>query len=295
MQKTVAENRKLNPTTKPHSLAPKPQPSQIPNKSKPRNGTQKTNKHYEVLIPQSVQDTPIAEHIADQHENKQHETRILRPSGDTPVETPPISKHLRRINIRALVDTIEPILTHPTRSYTPLILDSSNRVDTFFEYSADYSGVFIDAKKYVVETLILKRMTHEDAMEEMRQKLVVALKYGRTLVIRMGDSAADFKKRFTDPKFFPSKLVLVQGGKEMFNETNYIQVVRQQDLEQGTFVVRPDFKVVVTSVFQIEDFDDFLANSFPFALVDELVPIYIEPPAQREQSNVPESLAGYDI
>ncbi|KAJ3170165.1 hypothetical protein HDU88_008790 [Geranomyces variabilis] len=187
---------------------------------------------------------------------------------------PPLERSLRTIDIRNLVDVLKPIVEHPIRTYTPLILDRSRRVETFFQYSADFDGIFLPAKKFLLKTLVQKTMTLAEALEEMRTLLVTAMKYGRTLVVDMADSATDFMKKFTSADAFPAVDVLSECGRRMTKEANWAKVVRDTDRENGVFVVREGFKVVVTSVFLLEDYEEFLQSAIP---MDEMIPIHIQP------------------
>ncbi|KAJ3174718.1 hypothetical protein HDU87_006967 [Geranomyces variabilis] len=187
---------------------------------------------------------------------------------------PPLDRSLRSMDIRNLVEVLKPIVEHPVRTYTPLILDRSRRVETFFRYSADFDGIFLPAKKFLLKTLVQKTMTLPEALEEMRTLLVTAMKYGRTLVVDMADSATDFTHKFTSEDAFPAIEVLSECGRRMTKEANWAKVVRDADRENGVFVVREGFKVVVTSVFLIADYDEFLRSAIP---MDEMIPIHIQP------------------
>lgn len=265
-------------TISPHSLAPQ-KPRKLPPLPKTSASNAKSNEKKKLI----GKDTKPSKNESDEAIIPQ-DTKQQQPPQE-PQEPTPLSTHLRKIHIRQLIETIEPILTHPIRPYTPLILDRSQRMDIFFQYSGDYSGVFIDAKKCIVETLVLKKVTLQETLEDMRQKLVLALKYGRTLVIRMGDTAMDLKTRFTHPDYFPSDLILKEAGRAMLLEPNYSRVVRDADKDQNIFVAMPDFKVIVTSEFELQDFDEFLADAFPFGLNEEMIPIWIEPPTNRNDDN----------
>ncbi|KAJ3137271.1 hypothetical protein HDU90_002057 [Geranomyces variabilis] len=190
------------------------------------------------------------------------------------VPPPPLERSLRSIDIRNLVEVLKPIVEHPIRTYTPLILDRSRRVETFFQYSADFDGIFLPAKKFLLKTLVQETMTLAEALEEMRTLLVTAMKYGRTLVVDMADSATDFMKKFTSADAFPAADVLSECGRRMTKEANWVKVVRDTDRENGVFVVREGFKVVVTSVFLLEDYEEFLQSAIP---MDEMIPIHIQP------------------
>ncbi|TPX59695.1 hypothetical protein PhCBS80983_g02304 [Powellomyces hirtus] len=195
---------------------------------------------------------------------------------DVELPPPPLSRELRSIDIRHLIDTLKPIVEHPVRPYTPLILDRSRRVGTFFQYSSDFDGIFIPAKKFLLQTLVQKTMTMQEALETLRGTLVTAMKYGRTLVIDMADSATDFLHKFTSDTEFPSAIVLAECGRKIAREEHWSRVVREEDKEKGVFVVREGFKVIITSVFELEDYEDFLKSAIP---MDEMIPIHIQAPA----------------
>ena len=140
---------------------------------------------------------------------------LLEPLHLSPRQLPEASadlvKDLRTINIKLLVDTIKPIIEHP-RPCTPLLIDPTDRVNIFFTYSGDYSGLFVDAKKILVQTMIRQEITTDEALEELRCILVNAMKHGRTLVVCMGDSATDFLHKFHGDNTFPVQDLFVRAG-----------------------------------------------------------------------------------
>jgi hypothetical protein len=185
-----------------------------------------------------------------------------------------LSPKPRIILLPQLVDTIKPILYHPKRPYTPLIVDASGNVDVFFTYAGEFGGLFIDAKKYLSNVLIQKTMTVPEALEEMRQTLVNALKYGKTLVLQMGNTALDFMHTFHGPDTFPVQEVLVEAGRRFRKEEYWSKVVRKEDRDShGLFVCLPEFNVVVTSKFQAEEYQEFLESALP---LNEMIPILIQ-------------------
>lgn len=107
-------------------------------------------------------------------------------------------------------------------SRTPLLLDPSAEeiVCTFYSYQPDV--ILLEAKAMV---MTLHNQSLEKAMEMARKSLVNAMKYGKTLVIRMGTSAPDFRETFNDENlrrvhghiseelsYFP-KEVFIGGGR----------------------------------------------------------------------------------
>jgi hypothetical protein len=227
---------------------------------------------------------------------------LLEPLHLSPRQLPEASadlvKDLRTINIKLLVDTIKPIIEHP-RPCTPLLIDPTDRVNIFFTYSGDYSGLFVDAKKILVQTMIRKEITTDEALEELRCILVNAMKHGRTLVVCMGDSATDFLHKFHGDNTFPVQDLFVRAGLftsnltkgQLFKQPEYwAKVVRESDMEYGTFVVRPEFSVVITTAFQLEDYQEFLKNAIP---IQECIPIYILPALTRLPQGPQQLLQGY--
>ncbi len=97
------------------------------------------------------------------------------------------------IPLTALVETIDKVVH---AGFTPLVADDSedNKVDTFFSYR----GVSIlDGKKMGLDKS-MKGVELSVIMEEARDRLVSALKYGNFLVVAMMQSVTDFATTFTD-------------------------------------------------------------------------------------------------
>ncbi|KAJ3359367.1 hypothetical protein HDU91_004946 [Kappamyces sp. JEL0680] len=231
-------------------------------------------------LPPLPSDTAIV--VAKTEEKKLVKPKQLVPlvASRSDVDLVPLSNALQQINIKALVNVMKPLIEHPARPWTPLILDPTERVDIFFQYSGDYSGLFVDAKKVLVEVLVKKTVTMAAALEELRKVLVNALKHGRTLVIRLGDTATDFVEKFTGADTFPTKDLFCRAGQLFKTEEYWSRVVREEDKDQGQFVVKPDFCVVITSAFQMADYQELLAKAI---WLDECAPIYIEPPPLGRQ------------
>ena len=188
-----------------------------------------------------------------------------------------ISSELKKINIKQLIDTMKPLIESRV---TPLILDQSGRCDIFFQYST-YSGLFVEAKKILVETLILKKITMQVTLDNLRKMLVSCLKYGRTLVIRMTDSACDFMTTFTHPDFFPASDLLVEAGQRFKSEEYWRKVVRDEDLERdGQFNVKDEFCVIILSTLSAHEYKNSLENAIP---ISGCAAIFIEPPSEQAQ------------
>ncbi|KAI9098649.1 hypothetical protein DFS34DRAFT_593273 [Phlyctochytrium arcticum] len=207
---------------------------------------------------------------------EQQEQRQSLPEDDENliVVVPPLSQSLQRIHIQQLVQVLTPIVDHPVCPFTPLILDRSKRVELFFRYSSDFSALFIYAKKHLLETIVHKKCTMPETLEALRCTLVNAMRYGRTLVIDMADTATDFLHKFTSPTEFPAATVMAKAGRDLYLADNWSKVVREDDKENGIFVVREGFRVIITSVFTLEDYEEFLKDAIP---MEETLPVYIEP------------------
>lgn len=152
--------------------------------------------------------------------------------------------------------------------FTPLILDETSRADTFYHYSE--KSTLVDLRAIIAKVEIQKSVTIDEVKDQLRQRLVAALKYGYTVVFSMVDSAFLFSK-FTDPNFFPACL-LQQGGRLMHQESIFKPLLRDQG--RPDFVVHPEFRVMVTSQFPVDEFEDYLRESLDLA---QFVPIAILP------------------
>lgn len=260
----------LPPLKKMTSQAPDAVPAVAPPHSLAKKKVAPLN-HNAVIVPTQEEKEPSQQTLTNKIKlNHLSEDELKR-------KMPLISRELRKINIKQLVDTIQPLIEG---SVTPLILDNSGRCDIFFQYSGDYSGIFVDAKKILVQTLIQKVVTMEETLEQLRGLLVSALKYGRTLVIHMGDTACDFMNKFNSSDCFPVQDLFVEAGQRFKSEKYWEKVVRPQDREHGTFIVRPEFSVLIISAFSLEDYEEFLEKAIPLT---ECCPIYIQPAPQQNQ------------
>ncbi|KAJ3230658.1 hypothetical protein HDU78_008194 [Chytriomyces hyalinus] len=184
-------------------------------------------------------------------------------------------RKLMRIPIKELQNLLDCI--HDGKQFTPLIIDPTGRVEVFFTYAGE--ALIMDCKKILVQCDLQKVMSLEDAKESLRQAVVAGLKFGKTVVFAMLNSAFAFKKYF-DASYFPAS-VLEQGGVKFRQDAAvYEQCLRPADYDRGIFVVNEDwpFRVVLTSNFDLEDYEEFLASSVTLA---NMMPIYIEPAGSK--------------
>ncbi|KAJ3126781.1 hypothetical protein HK100_010086 [Physocladia obscura] len=168
--------------------------------------------------------------------------------------------------LQVLIDTI-----FQASHLTPLLIDPSGRVDTYFTYAGN--GLVVDCKKILIQCDIQKAVSKEDAKEELRKVIVAGLKHGKTMVFTMMNSAFAFQKYFDD-KFFP-ECILQQAGAEFLKDKNaYNPCLRKEDLDEfGGFYPNNDFKVLLTTQFELEDYEQFLEKSLDLMNV---VPVFIE-------------------
>jgi len=109
----------------------------------------------------------------------------------------------------------------------PLILDHERKYSRFNEYQG---VVPLLMKGYIVKVYVKKSITKEEAREEMRQKLVSALKFGSLLQIDMADAAPDLIKDFCGADTFPTDIVLTPGA--MDEEKNLEKILRPEDYDE---------------------------------------------------------------
>ncbi|KAJ3290396.1 hypothetical protein HDU79_003251 [Rhizoclosmatium sp. JEL0117] len=170
-------------------------------------------------------------------------------------------------HLQLLIDTI-----HKDGKYTPLLIDPTGRVDVYFTYAGN--GLIVDTKKLLVQCDIQKTITREDAKEEIRKLIVAGLKYGKCMVFVQMNSAFAFRKYF-DAAFFPES-VLERGGAPFFEKEVYTPCLRAEDYDEfGRFWPNEEypFKSVVTTLFALEDYEDFLGTQLDLG---KFMPIYIE-------------------
>ena len=151
---------------------------------------------------------------------------------------------------------------------TALLLDNTKdkAVDGYYLYAP---ATIVEAKKVVLDVRTAGTPI-ETAREGLRTQLVHAMRYGHILVLRMANSAADFKgtycgadtlplELFEQPKW-PTDKSLGAGTDHPF-----AKVLRPADLGTagGTFHTSKDFRVVVTSTFKPDNYARLLADALP--------------------------------
>jgi hypothetical protein len=160
--------------------------------------------------------------------------------------------------------------------YTPLLLDESDRVDTFMQYAGGppMDPIIVDCKKLMLCTQVQKTMTMEEAAEGLRQTVVNSLRHGKTMAFCLGNCALNIYK-FDNASSFPVRSMCERMGRSMLESKTYEPLLRPDDLKPyGVFVPDPEFKVVFTSRFSEEDYYEFLENQIP---MDCFLPIIVLP------------------
>lgn len=160
---------------------------------------------------------------------------------------------------------------------TPLILccGKCSVVDTYLCYR---SYATIDAKMYLSKVVVKKEMTIEEAREDIRKKLVGAMRNGRQIHIGMGNSAVAFKEQYCAPDDFPESLF---NNELWLDEANYSKVIRPEDLEkwEGAFPGKMkegcEAYSFITSDFTPESAQEHLSKALPW--LDQMPIIIIDP------------------
>jgi len=149
----------------------------------------------------------------------------------------------------------------------------AHEVDTFFGYQ---SVSLIDAKYILNKVSVTKEITVEKMREDLRQRLVSAMKFGQPVHIRMERSAVPFKGTYCAPDLFPEA---VFRNNLFQDEAHYKPVIRDSDLSDwpGAFPGRMKDGVYsfVTTDFDMESTREFLPAVLPY--FDEMAIVEVDP------------------
>lgn len=170
------------------------------------------------------------------------------------------SEQIEEVTIKNVLDRANAIWKNEKK--TALILNESGLMDRFFLHR-DVN--VIDAKSLFLKER-MQNIPHQKVMEEMRTKLVNSMKFGKTLVISMQNSAADIVESYNGKDTFPVPEVFMPD--RITDESVWKQFVKEQDMVYPNtnvkiFIVKPEFQVVVTSQFSVEDYQEFLEKALP--------------------------------
>jgi len=164
---------------------------------------------------------------------------------------------------------------------TPLVVCNGHHkeVDTFLTYRA-YAQV--DAKWVLGETAIRKTTNIDDMREDLRRRLVSAIKNGIPLHVAMENTAVAFKKQICADGLFPDSVFNLGCFDDLSKpeaEREYKRILRDSDLSDwaGAFPgrLKDGFFTVVTTAFGMESAEAHLSEALPF--FSDMAVIEIDP------------------
>lgn len=174
------------------------------------------------------------------------------------------------------------LLSTKDTDLTTILCDHSPNEDTL-KYFLSFSNIYtvIDARKLHLDYHV-RRLPIDIIFEDIRFRLVYAMKSGKTLVIRMGDTTVDFLNIFNDTSaaklrnsklimidprpphpewaYFPSE-ILYKKGKLLLQAPWPERLLRRQDRTDALKVdvtVNPSFNVIITTNYHIDKLDNYL-------------------------------------
>ena len=174
----------------------------------------------------------------------------------------------------------ELISSSRTDTKTLLLVDETDTEKSLHYIQNSANFVILDVDKLHMKRTVQK-MKLPLLLEEARFLLVFAMKYGKTLVVRFGNSCADLCHTYCDeccedlekqskiPPFAPQSFLpscfLQQSGAVVRSEEYVARLFRRDDvheLEDDDLPVQchENFRVMVTSALTIEKLDDSLFN-----------------------------------
>lgn len=186
------------------------------------------------------------------------------------------------IPLTALNDSIDAAYK---KNKTPLIIDNIEgfRAETFFTYS---DALIIEMKKLIVEKA--KGKSVEELLEEVRDTFVNkahSFKYGKTVVLRMANSACDVKGTFSNEAFPTMELLdaakvksvfaCEEGCGEKFKGSPFGKMFKDKEEDKSEIEimgVNEKLRIVVVTQFQEEDYAGFLEPMFPLNLCQPIKP-----------------------
>lgn len=173
----------------------------------------------------------------------------------------------------------------PLGNNTIFIVDETEGEKTlkYFKNSAKF--LLMDAELLTMK-MTTKRQPLEVILEECRFQLTFAMKYGKVLVLRFGNSMTDFKNTFCDeccptrpltdkanptqPISFLPKGFMLHSGEHLkaehivrclYRRDDIVEMLEEEDedtdFEDIIPTCHPDFKVILTTSMPHEKLDDF--------------------------------------
>ena len=163
---------------------------------------------------------------------------------------------------------------------TPLLLDRTREqvVDKYYFYQP---STVIEAKRLILEARVAN-VNMDLVRETLRVQLVHALRWGHTLLIRLTNTAADFANAYCHPDYFPLE-VFDPGTHPTSQDASaspvWKRVVRESDMDASkTLTVPSTFRVVLSSTFPPDKYEQYLAESLPLA---KLQPAHLIDPTSK--------------
>jgi len=135
-------------------------------------------------------------------------------------------------------------------------------VDTFFSYQ---SCTLIDAKWMLNKVDVKKELSVSQVRQQLRERLVSALKFGQPIHISMANSAVAIKSKYCSDSEFPEALF---KNEDWFRNDVYSKIIREPDLVDwpgafpGKMKDRESYSFV-TSDFNLESAHEFLPSVLP--------------------------------
>lgn len=176
-----------------------------------------------------------------------------------------LASGLRACPMKQMTEELEAV---HAEGKVPLILDPSEdgKVAAYFQYK----GTLVDAQK-LCRSPVVGGMPAKEAMEQMRQALVAALKGGNTMCLSCGSSKIKWSTKYTSDTVFPA--AVWESPATMSDPKVRRKFYRQGDLEAGTALAKPDdFRFVVLYSFTPDDYLDILKEELP---LDKMAVVHV--------------------
>lgn len=177
-----------------------------------------------------------------------------------------------------LVDMTTPKGENKSAGFSPL--------ETYFSYSGD---TVVELKKAVVEVSVKKEKTLDEVRDEFAKKLLIALKQGRPLALLCSNSAPPMQSKYVCERFpeamFNAAKVAEVVGVDNANKLDapdsifagVLKFMKEHKDESGKplqanasfnlTLVHDEFRVLVMTKFDPEDYKGFLEGEFPLDLM----------------------------
>lgn len=165
---------------------------------------------------------------------------------------------------------------------TPLLIDCTwdegaqySQLETFYSYSGHQ---LLELKKMVVEVNLKKTVTLEEAQEQARRKVTLAMHRGCHLIVLCANAAPPFTSKFSRPDCLPLELLDCAKVSEILGVDAPVDwrksfagaLPRDGDTDRMHYVHK-DFGVVVVTRFSPEDYEGFLAAELPLSKLQPIV------------------------